>query len=160
METSHDTEVPPNIIEHYDDKSIIKSSTAGKPELKDTESASTRNNNLLEGINPIVENDKALEEEISSQRLFKDKGDDVITCSSKSKASATKSNEKNDKPSYISKYLVQFVPDAKPKIKETAVRISGAGFLMSDKCVVILKESEEKIKKQQKEKERRKLERE
>lgn len=46
-----------NIAEHDDDdKSINKSYTAGKPEFADTESASTKNNNLLEGINPVVEN--------------------------------------------------------------------------------------------------------
>lgn len=58
---------------------------------------------------------------------------------------------------YISKYLVQFVPDAKPKNKETAVRISGARVLTSDKCASILKEREEKKQKEKEEKEKRKL---
>jgi len=31
-----------------------------------------------------------------------------------------------DKMRCIRKYLVQYVPDARPQIKETAVRISGA----------------------------------
>ena len=116
---------------------------------------------MLDGINPVVENDKSPEEEISSQRLSKGKGDDVIACSSSStKVTAVKNNKENDKLRYISKYLVQFVPDAKPRNKETAVRISEARVLMSDKCAAILKEHEEKIKKQQEEKERRKLERE
>ena len=106
-----------------------------------------------------MENDKPPEEEISSQKPSRGKGDDVVTCSSKTKASVAKDNE-DDKLRYISKYLVQFVPDAKPKSKETAVRISGARVLTSDKCAAILKEHEEKIKKQQEEKERRKLERE
>ena len=156
----HDAEVSSNIVEHGGDKSN-QSSTAGEPELKDTESAFTRNSNLLNGINPVVENDKSPEEEISSQRLSKGKGDDVIACSSSStKVTAAKNNKENDKLRYISKYLVQFVPDAKPRNKETAVRISGARGLTSDKCAAILKEREEKIKKQQEEKERRKLERE
>ena len=116
---------------------------------------------MLDGINPVVENDKSPEEEISFQRLSKGKGDDVIACSSSStKVTAAKNNKENDKLRYISKYLVQFVPDAKPRNKETAVRISGARVLTSDKCAAILKEREEKIKKQQEEKERRKLERE
>ena len=41
--------------------------------------------------------------------------------STKTKASAAEDNRENDKLSYISKYLVQFVPDAKPQNKETAV---------------------------------------
>ena len=57
---------------------------------------------------------------------------------------------------YISKYLVQFVPNAKPKNKEEVVRISGARVLISDRCAAILKEREEK-KQKEKEKERRKL---
>ena len=160
METGHDAEVSSNIVEHDDDKSINKSSTAGKPELKDTKSTSTRNNNSLEGVIPVVENDKTLEEEIDSQRLSKDKDDDVVSFSSKTKAIVAEDNEEDDNLRYISKYLVQFVPDAKPKNKETAVRISGARVLTSDKCAAILKEREEKIKKQQEEKERRKMERE
>ena len=35
-------------------------------------------------------------------------------------------NEPRNKLRYISKYLVQFVPDPKPKNTETAIRISGA----------------------------------
>lgn len=80
--------------------------------------------------------------------------------STKTKVSAAEDNRENDKLRYISQYLVQFVPDAKPRNKETAIRISGARVVMSDKCAAILKECEEKIKKQQEEKERRKLERE
>ena len=58
METGHNAEVSSNVVECYNDKSINKSSTASKPDLNDTESASTGNNNLLEGVNPVVENDK------------------------------------------------------------------------------------------------------
>ena len=47
MKTGHNAEVSSNIVECDNDKSINKSSIAGKPYLKDTESASTRNNNLL-----------------------------------------------------------------------------------------------------------------
>ena len=56
---------------------------------------------------------------------------------------------------YISKYLVQFVPDAKPKKGR-----SGARVLTSDKCAAILKECKEKKQKEKEEKERRKLMRE
>ena len=66
-------------------------------------------------------------------------------------AASSKGNE--DKLRYISKYLVQYVPDACPQNKETAVRISGARVLTSDKCVAILKEREEKQKQQQRERE-------
>lgn len=66
----------------------------------------------------------------------------MVTCSSISKASVAKDNE-DDKLRYISKYLVQFVPNAKPKNKEIVVRISGARVLTSDKWVAILIECEE-----------------
>ena len=58
---------------------------------------------------------------------------------------------------YISKYLVQFVPDSRPEKKEQTVRISGARVLTSDKCAAILKEREEKKQKEKEEKEQRKL---
>jgi len=63
----------------------------------------------------------------------------------------------HNKLRYISKYLVQFVPDAKPQTSETPVRISGARVLTGDKCIAILKEREEKRKQ---DKERKKAERE
>ena len=66
----------------------------------------------------------------------------------------------NDELRYISKYLVQFVPNAKPKNKEEVVRISGARVLTSDRCAAILKEREEKKQKEKEEKEKRKLMRE
>ena len=47
----------------------------------------------------------------------------------------------HNKLRYTSKYLVQFVPDAKPQTSETPVRISGARVLTDDKCVAILKEA-------------------
>ena len=49
---------------------------------------------------------------------------------------------------YISKYLVQFVPDTKPQKKEEVVRISGARVSTSDKCASILREHEEKKQKE------------
>ena len=67
---------------------------------------------------------------------------------------------KNGELRYISKYLVQFVPDAKPQKKDEVVRVSGARVLTSDKCAAILKEREEKKNKEKEEKERRKLMRE
>ena len=142
METTHD-EVSSTMLECDDDKLINTISTTNAPWLKDTESTCT-----VQG----------------SQTLFDSKGDyDVIIPgpnSTKTKASAAEDNRENNKLRYISKYLVQFVPDAKPGNKETAVRISGARVLTSDKCATIIKECEEKMKKQQEEKERRKLERE
>ena len=131
METNHN-KVSSTMVESDDDKFINKISTANAPNLKDTESASTRN---------------------SSQRPFECKGyDDVVIPrpdSSKTKVSTAEKNKGNDKLRYISKYLVQFVPDAKQRNKETVVSISGARVLISDKCAAILKEHKEKIKKQQ-----------
>jgi len=67
--------------------------------------------------------------------------------------STTATSSKGNGVRYISKYLVQYVPDSRPQNKETAVKISGARVLTSDKCVAILKEHEEKRKQQQQEKE-------
>ena len=61
-------------------------------------------------------------------------------------------SQDNDKLRYISKYLVQFVPDAKPQNKEATVRISGARVLTTEKCAAILKECEEKSEKRRKKK--------
>lgn len=36
----------------------------------------------------------------------------------------------------VSKYLVQFVPVAKPQTSETSVRIKGARIQTGDKCVI------------------------
>ena len=58
---------------------------------------------------------------------------------------------------YISKYLVQFVPDTRSQKKEQTAHISGAGVLTGDKCAEILKEREEKKQKEKEEKEKRKL---
>ena len=66
-------------------------------------------------------------------------------------------SQDNNKLRYISKYLVQFVPDAKPQNKEATVRISGARVLTGEKCAAILKEREEKKRKEEEEKERKKL---
>ena len=63
----------------------------------------------------------------------------------------------DNKLRYISKYLVQFVPDAKPQTKGTTVQISGARVLTSEKCATIIQECEEKKRKEQEEKERKKL---
>ena len=139
METTHD-KVSSTMLECDDDKLINRISTTNAPQRKDTESTCTGQ---------------------GSQRLFDSKGDDDVIIpgpnSTETKTSAAEDNRENDKLRYISK---QFVPHAKPRNKETAVRISGARVLTSDKCAAILKEREEKIKKQQEEKERRKLERE
>ena len=81
------------------------------------------------------------------------------TCSS-NLTTTTSCNRSKENLRYISKYLVQYVPDARPQNKAAAVRISGARVLTSDKCVAILKEREEKQKQQQQEKERKRLERE
>lgn len=125
-------------VEHDDDKSN-KSSTANKPELKDTESASTRNNNLLEYLNPIKGKISHQNKRVTLKGLLNSsKGDNVVTCSSITKASMAKNNGDN-KLRYISKYLIQFFPEAKPKNKETAVWISGAMVLTSDNVLPSLK---------------------
>ena len=69
----------------------------------------------------------------------------------------SKAVESGSQLRYISKYLVQFVPDSRPEKKEQTVRISGARVLTSDKCAAILKEREEKKQKEKEEKEQRKL---
>ena len=45
-----------------------------------------------------------------------------------------------------------FFPDARTQSKQTAIQISGARVLTSDKCAAILNERKEKIKKQEEEK--------
>ena len=112
-------------IEHEDSKSINESFITSEPELENESTG--RNSLLLDGINQIMENSKAPEKVVISERLSKGKTDHVVASSGKSKASVAENTERNDKLRYISKYLVQFVPDAKPKSKETAVQISGAG---------------------------------
>ena len=103
METTHD-KVSSTMLECDDDKLINRISTTNAPQRKDTESTCTGQ---------------------GSQRLFDSKGDDDVIIpgpnSTKTKASAAEDNRENDKLRYISKYLVQFVPDAKPRNKETAV---------------------------------------
>ena len=54
----------------------------------------------------------------------------------------------------ISKYLVQFVPNAKPQNKEKPVCISGTRVLTSDTCAALLKEHEKKKLKKRKKKKR------
>ena len=140
-------------IEHEDSKSNNESFITSEPELENESTG--RNSLLLDGVSQIMENSKAPEEVVISERLSKGKTDHAVASSSKSKASVAE-NTKRNKLRYISKYLVQFVPDAKLKSKKTAVRISGARVLTNDKCAAILKEHEEKVKKQQEEKERKK----
>lgn len=55
----------------------------------------------------------------------------------------------NGELQYISKYLVQFVPDAK---SQKVVRILGARVLRSDECAAVLKECEEKKRRRKKRK--------
>ena len=101
--------------------------------------------------------------ELTSQRTnaqSRDDNDVQGTTSSSNLTTMTSCNRSKEKLRYISKYLVQYVPDARPQNKEAAVRISGARVLTSDKCVAILKEREEKQKERQQEKERKRLERE
>ena len=87
---------------------------------------------------------------------------------SPSESDKTQKNTSKDAPSnsdtnssgrelqYISKYLIQYVP-TKPAKKDETVRISGARVLTGDKCAVLLKEREEKKRKEKEEKEKRKL---
>ena len=53
---------------------------------------------------------------------------------------------------YISKYLMQFVPDAKPQIKQQMVYISEARVLTGGTCAAVLQECEEKKQKEKAEK--------
>ena len=55
---------------------------------------------------------------------------------------------------YISKYLVQFVPDTKSQKKEQTVR---ARVLTGDKCAEILKERKQKKQKEKEEKEKKEI---
>lgn len=61
---------------------------------------------------------------------------------------------------YISKYLVQYIPVSVPKPNAPVKRVSGARVLTSAKCAAILEEREEKKRKEKEEREKRKLERE
>ena len=79
----------------------------------------------------------------------------VSTQKASDSITSTLSEGNGDKLRYISKFLVQYVPDACPQNKETAVRISGARVLSNDKCVAILKDRKEKQKQHQREKERK-----
>ena len=62
----------------------------------------------------------------------------------RTESSVVTGDQSHNQLRYISKYLVQFVPDAKPQKTETNVRISGARVLTGEKCISILKEREEK----------------
>ena len=107
----------------------------------------------------LTSNHHNVEQGTSSQKFD---GDEQSATSSNDTTTVTSVTSKGgeDKPRYISKYLVQYIPDARPRNKETAVMISGAAVLTSEKCVAILKEQEEKHKQQQQGKERKRLERE
>ena len=59
----------------------------------------------------------------------------------------------------ISKYLVQYVPVVQEKKKATETRITGSRVLTSAEGIAILREREEKKRKEKEEKERRKQER-
>ena len=59
---------------------------------------------------------------------------------------------------YISKYLMQYVPGT-PKPKATTKRVSGYRVLTSSKCLAVLEEKESKKKKEAEEKEKQKQER-
>ena len=80
----------------------------------------------------------------------------VVSNSKAIEIGAKNTPSQDNKLRYISKYLVQFVLDAKPQTKGTTVRISGARVLTSEKCATIIQEHEEKKQKEQEEKERKK----
>ena len=80
------------------------------------------------------------------------------TCGFKSPGSTQSSPD--GELSYISKYLVQFVPSPPTTKASAAKRVSGARVLTSAKCAAILEEREEKKRKEQEEKDKRKAERE
>ena len=82
--------------------------------------------------------------EVGTSSQKSNDNDEQGNASSSNSTTATSSKGNGDKLRYIRKCLVQYVPDACPQNKETAVRISGARVLISDECVAILKECEEK----------------
>ena len=90
---------------------------------------------------PVASPDAIVDTELKGDQMRKDEVDNAVRYDETATV-----EEPCNKLKYISKYLVQFVPNAKPKNTETAVRISGARVLTSDKCVTILKEREEKRK--------------
>ena len=104
---------------------------------------------------PVVSPVAIVDKELKGDQARKDEVDNAV----RPDETATVEEPRN-KLRYISKYLVQFIPEAKPKNTKTAVRISGARVSTSDKRVAILKECEGKLKQQDEEKERKKTERE
>ena len=100
METTHD-EVASTMLERDDEKLINRIATTNAPQLEGTESACTGH-----GCHWLLEN----------------KGDDDVIIPRPNsiipKASATEENIENYKLRYISKHLVQFVPDYKPQKKK------------------------------------------
>ena len=108
----------------------------------------TANNLLGDESNPEKLLEKNVNTPVTGPAVSDDKTKEVGTKNTPS--------QDNGKLRYISKYLVQFVPDAKPQNKEATVRISGARVLTSEKCAAILKECEKK-RKEEEEKERKKL---
>lgn len=84
---------------------------------------------------------------------------DLFSMSGSSQSSNTKSKKTPLSSDMISKYLVQYVPET-PKGRETGTkRVTGARVLTSAQGLSILKEREEKKKKETEEKEKRKQER-
>ncbi|XP_065895973.1 uncharacterized protein [Dysidea avara] len=139
----------------------VTENNRGEGEIRATVSADVTENNGGEGdLRATLTGDETENTEVESELRA------MLTAADRTENIVVERDDKNatgDQPHnlrYISKYLVQFVPDAKPQKTETAVRISGARVLTSEKCVYILKEREEKRKQQEEEKESKKIERE
>ena len=108
---------------------------------------------------PLEEvSDKQLPVELEHEKTLPNKGTSgEITRKTSYPDANHEDTENGGELRYISNYLVQFVPNAKPENKEKPVRISGARVLTSDTCASLLKEHEEKKQKEKEEKEKRKL---
>lgn len=77
--------------------------------------------------------------------------------------SSTNSNSQvcqSSSPDVISKYLVQYVPETPKSRRQTADRVTGSRVLTSAAGLAILKEKEDKKKREAEEKEKRRMERE
>ena len=139
----------------------VTENNRGEGEIRATVSADVTENNGGEGdLRAMLTAHEAENTEVESELRATLTAADRIENTVVERDDKNATGDQSHNLRYISKYLVQFVPDAKPQKTETSVRISGARVLTSEKCVSILKEHEEKRKQQEEEKEKKKIERE
>ena len=118
----------------------VTENNRGEGEIRATVSADVTENNGGEGdlratLTAHEAENTEVESELRATLTAADRTENTVV--ERDDKNATGDQSHNLK--YISKYLVQFVPDAKPQKTETSVRISGARVLTSEKCVSILK---------------------